>query len=290
MEKTFKIPKYLNLQWDSFEYLAELQHNILISNYNKVILDFSECEYTNAAFTAFIGALGDICENKKIRFLIRSKKQSKVNQYFKRSGLYNYIVDDEIKYINENAIPFSKITLDDEFIIEYIDRILSLAPIKISSDCKRLLFRNIYEIFNNSIDHSEAKMGVFSCGHWMPVKKELVFSIYDTGKGIPKLIKSKIDNTFSSSQALKWALVRGNSTKQLNDGTPRGLGLSDLIDFIKLNHGSIQIMSNDILYENKDGEVVIKPLLNSIVGTLISIKIVADYEHIYILQNKGRTV
>lgn len=286
--KTFEIPKYLNLDGDSFEYLAELQNNILVNQYEEVVLDFYDCEYTNAAFTAFIGALMNICGSQNIQIKLRSKKGSKVNQYFKRSGLYNYLVEDEKKYINDNAIPFSKISLDDEFIIDYIYKILSLAPITLTSDCKQQLFRNIYEIFNNSVDHSEAQMGVFSCGHWMPNKKELVFSIYDTGKGIPKLIKSKVDKTFTSETALKWALVRGNSTKQLNGGAPRGLGLSDLIDFISLNNGSIQIMSNDILYENKKGKERTKKLQNSIIGTLISIKIVADYEHICISKREDR--
>ena len=47
-------------------------------------------------------------------------------------------------------------------------------------------------------------------------------------------------------------------------------------------------MSNDILYENKKGKERTKKLQNSIIGTLISIKIVADYEHIYISKREDR--
>lgn len=230
---------------------------------------------------AFIGALKPLCKGSKKQLNYKFDKTSKLYQYFKRSGLYEYLYKTDTSYINDNAIPFSEIHMDEDSIIEYINRILELAPIELSSNAESYVFKNIYEIFSNSSDHSNATHGVFSCGHWMPNKKCLVFSVYDTGIGIPALIKSKIDSNLNSSDALKWALKTGNSTKQLCNGTPRGLGLSDLLEFIGLNEGSLYILSNDIYYSYENGYETFRTVSYPIIGTMISFVIIADYNHIY---------
>ena len=284
MEEKILMPKRLNLDNMSFKFLADVQNKVINSTSERIYLDFSECIYTDASFTAFIGALTEIGNALKKEIVLCTMRNSDVCKYFKKSGLYGYVTRENIQYINDNAIPFIKATLDEEFIIDYIDKILELAPIKLSGDCRSQLFRNIYEIFSNSIDHAEARYGVYSCGHWMPNRKELVFSIYDTGNGIVNTVQSKIDDSLVSEEAIKWALKRGNSTKQLTDGTPRGVGLADLCDFIRLNKGSLRIMTNDAYYKYNKSEACVK-LETPIIGTLISITIVADYEHVYVLKS-----
>lgn len=283
MDKIIEMPKALNIDYTSYSFLAKLQNTIIDSDCDCIILDFQKCKFSNAAFTALLGALTEIanCFGKSI--IYRAEKDSDILKYFKRSGLYNYLKEDSTDYHASNAIPFHKINMDDDYIIDYIDNILKLAPIQLTTNCHDVLFKNIYEIFNNSTDHSRAQFGVFSCGHWMPTKKQLVFSVYDTGIGIPALVKEKIDSSLSSADALEWALVRGHSTKQLTNGIPRGLGLSDLFDFIKLNHGALNIMTNDLYYQY-NGSKTIQPINHPIIGTLISITIIADYDHVYILK------
>ena len=60
----------------------------------------------------------------------------------------------------------------EDSMVEYINKILDLAPIVLSPRAESLLFKNIYEIFSNSSDHSESENGVFACGHWMPSKNQ----------------------------------------------------------------------------------------------------------------------
>lgn len=283
MDKIIKMPKSLNIDYASYSFLAKLQNTVIDCESDRIILDFQNCNFSHTAFTAFLGALAEIAVCFRKSIVYRTERDSEIYRYFRRSGLYNYLKEDTTDYHASNAIPFRQINMDDEYIIDYIDNILKLAPIRLTGNCRDALFKNIYEIFNNSADHSRAQFGVFSCGHWMPQKKQLVFSVYDTGIGIPALVKEKISPSLSSSDALEWALVRGHSTKQLTNGIPRGLGLSDLFDFIKLNHGALNIMTNDLYYQYK-GSKTIQPINYPIIGTLISITIIADYEHIYILK------
>lgn len=280
MDKIIIMPNALNINIESFNFLSQLQNIIIDSSESKIILDFTNCSFSHALLTSFIGALSNIGRTFGKTIVYRTAIGSSLNTYFRRSGLYNYMMDDGIDYTNQNAIPFRSINMEDDKIISYIDTILELAPIKLTDQCRELLFKNIYEVFNNSADHSRASQGVYGCGHWMPTKKQLVFSVYDTGIGIPALIKERISSSFSSEEALRWALTYGNSTKQLNQGIPRGLGLSDLLNFIRLNDGALNIFTNDIYYQYKNGENVYS-LSTPIIGTLIGITIIADYDHIY---------
>lgn len=281
-DEIYQMPSKLNLSDHTYLFLSELQYNVLNSDRDHIVLDFRETEYVDAIYMAFLGGMKILLSENGKSLMYRVDRNTKLYKYFRRSGLYEYFVKSDKTYVNGNAIPFSNIHMDEEYIMHYIDKILELAPITLLSSAEENLFKNIYEIFSNSSEHSLAKCGVYACGHWMPKKNILVFSVYDTGIGIPKLIKEKVDPNLSSEQALRWALETGNSTKQLNDGTPRGLGLSDLLKFIELNEGQLHILSNDICYSYKRGNENILQLKRAVVGTMISFVIIADTEHVYI--------
>lgn len=284
MEKSILFPSSLNNNINTYKFLANIQNELIDSKESNIILDFTNCTFSHAIFTSYIGALAYIGKAFGKNITYKTNKGSLLSEYFRNSGLYDHIMQQPNTRSNPNAIPFISIDMeDDSSIIEYIDNILELAPIRLTDQGREVLFKNIYEIFNNSVDHSRANHGVYACGHWMPKKKYLSFSVYDTGIGIPALIKEKIDNTLSSESALQWALKRGNSTKQLLRGIPRGLGLSDLQEFIRLNDGALNIFSNDIYYQYKN-EISFEHLPFPTMGTFIGITIIADYDHIYTIK------
>lgn len=284
MEKIITIPNKLNIDEASYQFLAKLQYDIYACGEDSIILDFNKCRFTAPAFTAYYGALVAMAQKWKKSIRIRASGNPEVMRYFKRSGLYDYFSDTTVSHVNQNSVPFAKVSLDDWTIMNYIDKIIELAPITLSDACRGSLFKNIYEIFNNATDHSKSSCGVFACGHWMPNKNQLIFSVCDTGTGIPRLVKQQ-NPDMASIDAVKWALQRGNSTKQLTDGAPRGLGMADLKDFTELNDGALIIFSNDVYYNcSKGGKGVSLPY--DIVGTLITVVITADYEHIYLLKEE----
>ncbi len=286
MEKIITIPNKLNIIERSYQFLAKLQYEIFTCKEPTIILDFGQCQFTAPAFTAYFGALITIAQNWNKSVFIRANANSNVMRYFEKSGIYDYYSNSAVSHINQNSIPFTKVRLDDQNLIKYIDNILDLAPITLSDPCRDLLFKNIYEIFNNAMDHSNSSCGVFACGHWMPIRKQLIFSVCDTGYGIPRLVKQR-NPELNSIDAVKWALERGHSTKQMTDGAPRGLGMADLKDFTTLNNGALIIFSNDVYYNCAGNELIIEAHLPyDIIGTLITVIITADYEHIYILKEE----
>ena len=284
MEKIIQVPSTLNITEDSYRFLSKLQFILYKSPESHIVLDFDSCRFTHAAFTAYFGGLRLLCQHWGKSLIFKASPNGRIQTYFKRSGLYDFFTSSNSKHTNSNSIPFAQVRLDDDSIINYIDNILYLAPIRLSDDCRALLFKNIYEIFNNAIEHSQALCGVYSCGHWMPTQKQLIFSVYDTGLGIPRRIK-RVKPDLSSSEAMNWALKLGTSTLQLSNGVPRGLGLYDLKQFISLNNGALNILSNDVYYSYTGSEQT-TALGYDILGTLITITITADYDHIYILRKE----
>ncbi len=285
MEKIIPIPKVLPDSHKTYNILADLQYNIINCEEDSIILDFSDCIFSHALFTSFIGALAVLAKSNKKKLTYRAKEHSKLYKYIMTSGLYSFLTADNQDHTNKYSIPFTEIKMNEDSVIDYTNSILELAPIQLTEKANEVLFNNIYELFINAYDHSKATNGVYACGNWMPQKHELVFSVYDTGIGIPPLVKTKVDSSLSSKETILWSLTNGNSTKQLVGNTPRGIGLANFKNFIEINNGYFSIVSNDICYIYNSSEKFY-PIQHPIVGTIISFIIRSDSEHVYTVKQK----
>ncbi len=112
---------------------------------------------------------------------------------------------------------------------------------------------NMWEIYNNAFEHSDSKIGVFSCGQHFPQKNELCLSAIDFGLGIPARIRNFVGSdpraqSLPSDACLRWAFTRGKST--CTDGVARGLGLTLLKEFIQLNQGIVNDFINLTMQKN----------------------------------------
>ena len=81
----------------------------------------------------------------------------------KMVGMYKYYTRKEIEYDGKDAVPFNCIR-DENMMDEYTEKIMELAPIKMSKDAKDILSSYIYEIYQNGFFHSESEIGVFTSG------------------------------------------------------------------------------------------------------------------------------
>ena len=72
----------------------------------------------------------------------------------------------------------------------------------------------------------------------------------------------------SDCDAIRWAFVKGNTTKE----NPGGLGLSLLQEFVKLNEGSLHMVSASGFIEYSNNQFRSHPLDKQFPGTIVNIK------------------
>lgn len=106
----------------------------------------------------------------------------------------------------------------------------------------------MWEIYNNAFEHAGSQIGVFSCGQYFRNKKELILSVVDFGQGIAANVRNYLITdpraaNLSSAACLHWAFQQGTTTRP--NSAPRGVGLDLLKDFIRVNHGKLEVYSNE---------------------------------------------
>lgn len=262
--------------------LIEIQHRFLNSDYITLTLVFDKCNFINSAVAVIIGTLSEYSRlnNKEVKLYF--KKGNPVFDFMKQVGIYEYYKKDHKHLPNKSAIPFNKISNEDTM-ETYTNKIMELAPIKMIDEAKDILSSYFCEIYQNALFHANSKIDIFSCGYWMAEKKQLIFSIYDMGIGIPHNIRHYLKRNITSKECIEWAFTEGKSTIE-DKYVKRGLGLSRLEQFINLNKGTMSIYSDDIccIITNNSREFISLDI--PIKGTLIIIQIVADTEHIYFVE------
>ncbi len=289
-EVHININNNLNFSNDSFKEVIGIQNSCIKSEQSRIKIKFPKCKFISPVFLPIIGSLPEVGKkyNKEIDIDISSINDYKLKSYMASSGFINYLNPEiAIDLSNSNAINFKKFIpnkCSDEEIYNYIQNILTLAPIGMDEEVTSEFLSKLYELFDNAFTHSKTKIGVFSCGHFLPNKEKLFFSIYDVGIGIPVNVKNYLnDKNLSSSDALKWAIQKGNSTVENRDYA-RGLGLDFLKDIVRLNKGQMRIYSNDSMCKITGDFDEYETIESELIGTIISLIINADHESIYIMK------
>jgi hypothetical protein len=162
---------------------------------------------------------------------------------------------------------------------------------KMSAQLQGKFRESISEIFENAVDHSNSKMGIFTCGQFFPGKHDhtharLDFSIADLGDGMRKVISNRLGIEMTSQEAIKWAVAGTNTTRQRSDGKPGGLGLKLIKDFINLNQGRLQIVSDSGYWSFTYQGVEVMSLESPFPGTIVNIEINAADKQSYRLASE----
>lgn len=161
---------------------------------------------------------------------------------------------------------------DDRYFADYIEKQMVGKGIPEMSPGLLKKFReSIYEIFSNSVLHSQTKLGIFSCGQYYHKKHRLDFSVADLGIGIYANIRERRGLNLSAEEAISWALEGKNTTK--SGPIPGGLGLKLLREFIVKNEGRIQIVSDKGYWELSEGIVRTRAFSEPFPGTIVNIEI-----------------
>lgn len=242
-------------------------------------------DWFGANMSAVLGGLLD-----KVSFTnsvsISSNKTRVINILKKNTFLANYgyeITPDT----NGTTIKYLKLTPSaSRYFNSYVmNELLSKSALpEMTNGLKKKIAESIYEIFVNAQIHSQTDY-IYTCGQFFPAKHKIEFTIVDMGLGFKNIINNRFKDTntpLSSTQAIKWALIDGNTTKTDVSG---GLGLSLLTEFIKLNNGKFQIISDDGFYEVGATEHV-DTLDAPFPGTIVNMVFRTDDVHSYRLSSE----
>jgi hypothetical protein len=189
--------------------------------------------------------------------------------------------------VNNTTIKFQKLKPTDgkyfkNYVIEeLIEGHNTDLPI-MSDGVKEKIIEAIYEIFVNAQIHSETKF-IYTCGQFFPNKNKIEFTIVDIGIGFREKINRRFGRNLSATQALKWAVQDKKTTKQDISG---GIGLAVLKEFIGINKGKMQIVSNDGFYQFDDNGEDLRLFNGEFPGTIVNLQFRTDDSNNYSLKSE----
>lgn len=255
-----------------FSCLAQLAATLEPYLFENVEIDFSHCSWFDANMCAPLGVvLAHAIDN--FNAIKLTGLPSKIQAVLSKNRFLTGFGYPEIMDTYGTTIPYRQFTAtDDRFFADYLNQHMRGKDLPVMSVALSESFKNsILEIFVNSAMHSESKLGIFACGQFFPAKHRLDFCVADAGIGIRRKIYKELGLKLNSDKAIEWALQEGNTTRKGN--VPGGLGLKVIGEFIAMNKGRIQIVSDRGYWEfNPYGETLSR-IDTPFPGTVINIEI-----------------
>jgi len=280
MTTRFSIPT-IWIGYEDFNKLFEIWEQIskLPLTDLDIELDFESCKFLSHNGVSFLGGLVHFIESRggKVTFAWHTLRP-KIHMNLAPNGFLHHF-SQGLEPWDGNSISYRRdCNHDKSEIMEYLlDKWLGKGWLYVSKQLRDAIAGQVSEIYGNAFEHSDSKIGVFSCGQYYPQRKCLELSVIDFGIGIPTKVRTLPTNShFSSEDALMWALEFGNSTIM---DVSRGLGLNLLKEFINFSQGTLRIFSNDSYVKIEDNKVIYKKQTINFSGTFINISLKCNEDY-----------
>lgn len=262
----------IDTSFESYQQLINLYNENKDRQFETIEISFQQCFAANLS-SALGGVMDKLLGNlNTIRFNDISPNILTIiqkNDFLSHFG-YQRVID-----INNTIIKYQKLKPSDgRYFHRYVlEELLDRPELSIMiSALKKKIAQSIYEMFVNAQIHSESDF-IYTCGQFYPTKQSIEFTITDIGVGFRKRINSRFEKKLSSIQAIEWAMKDGHSTKQDISG---GIGLAIIKEFVILNKGKIQIISDDGFYQLDPNGVQTRLFSAPFPGTIINMEFKTD--------------
>lgn len=285
MAINYQFPNKAENSYQSFSKLITMYDYLVGLLVEDVIIDFSNTTYLEANLSALMGAIFDATDVfVSIDFANFKPQVQKILQ--KNDFLSNYGYP-KIEDYYSTTIKYRKFkAADNQLFYQYInDELLTKHDFpKMSESFRKEFAISLLEIFVNAKIHADCDY-VYTCGQYFPNKKDLYFTIVNTGT----TIKQNVCNFFnrediSAIQAIQWAIKKDTTTKQ---GISGGLGFDTVRRFIEQNKGSLQVISdNGYLYEDIYDRISVNEFNDTFIGTVVNLKIKMDDTQDYLTEDE----
>ena len=281
----FSLPEIRHDQ-AGFETLIRLYGQTKDCLFDEIDIDMSKSRWFDADMCAVFGAiLYQLSEN--LNTVNLKNVQLGVESILSKNGFLSNYARKKIPDMWGTTIPYQRFDVkDDRYFGGYIENeLVQRSEIPVMSPGLLKKFReSIFEIFSNAVLHSQTKLGIFSCGQFFPKRNRLDFSVTDLGIGIRQNVNQNAGLDLSPEDAIIWATEGCNTTKR--GQIPGGLGLKLLSEFIDLNGGRIQIVSDAGYWKREKGKTSTARLSESFPGTVVSVEINTADTQSYILSSE----
>jgi hypothetical protein len=253
-----------------FEALTRLHQRAKDCFLDEIEIDMCAAQWFDADMCAAFGAiLYGLSENANTVRLTNIPDE--VASILSKNGFLSSYGRETIPDRWGTTIPYQRFDVkDDRYFAGYMEKELverSEIPTMSFGLLKR--FReSIFEIFSNAVLHSQTQKGIFSCGQFFPRRDRLDFSVAD---GIRRNVNENTGLDLSPEEAIIWATAEYNTTKR--GQIPGGLGLKLLAEFIDLNGGRIQIVSDGGYWKREKSAISTARLSQPFPGTVVSVEI-----------------
>lgn len=267
-----------------FSSLLKLYHNLLSCSDSICEIDMSSVSWVDANMCAPLGALlwsyfhSQEGWRKETRILNMNRE---IENIFEKNGFLSDMCRDCIKKpdIFKTVIEYRRFENCESSLFKkyvenhFIEKHIGSHIPDMEEPLKKRFRRSIFEIYENAVFHSQTRLGIFACGQYFPRKELLNFTIVDLGIGIRRNLYQKMNLNYTPERAISWALDGENTTRQCKGGTPGGLGLKLIKEFIYNNRGQMIIISDGGYWSFKEGKEDMRGLVLAFPGTVVNITI-----------------
>lgn len=268
---TIELPE-IRSNFEGFASLTDFAAKTNECDFETVTVDFSNVAWFDANMSAPLGVLftrltEDLNSVRPVHVPARIQKILAKNLFLVGYGF------PECEDDYGTTIPYRRFQPEDSrYFVSYLNKHLEGKGIPMMTEGLGRRFKDsILEIFVNSAMHSESKFGIFACGQFFPAQQRLDFSVADAGIGIRRKIRKELGLVLNSDKAIQWALEEGNTTRK--GAIPGGLGLKLLREFVALNGGCLQIVSDRGFWESRGGQESVQRFEHPFPGTVINLEI-----------------
>ena len=265
--------------------------------FEDIRFDFSYCGFLRPNAVAFLGGLARLIESRmgKVVFDWSTLHDSWVRNTIRQNGFASAFGDASAPWDGTSIRYREDRKFHPNEVADYLsDNWLGKGWVHthVSEALKNAIVERVLELYVNAFEHSESQIGVFSCGQYFPQLNELHLTLVDFGMGIPANVRGYLKKIrpdlpaekLKAGDCLKWAFQKMHTTKP--DSTSRGVGLDLLKSFIRVNGGTMQVLSNDGFAEITTDREIYDSFTPVFEVTVFHIKLVCD-ENYYCLAGEA---
>jgi len=269
-----------------FESLVSLHKQTKGCYINDVEIDLGRTSWLDADMCAALGALlYRLRHNLNEVNLINIP--ATVKAILSKNGFLSHYGHEKVTDTYGTTISYKRFDVEDErYFSAYIEEefIRRSEMPDMSPGLLKKFRESIFEIFSNAVLHSRTELGIFSCGQFFPRRGTLDFTLVDLGVGIQENVRRYEELELEPEEAIDWATRAGNTTKRKK--IPGGLGLKLLCEFVDLNGGSIQIVSDAGYWRRQSSNTAKAKLDHPFPGTAVCLEINAADTQSYALESE----